>query len=223
MATRRMSSSKTSGPSSFSRSIRTKLLRIYPTVSAIRPFGSPVTTTTHPRRIKARPGPSPQSSAGLPGGGNTTSELARRVLKPEEILTLPRGRGPYHSSQHAARPGEAGAILRRKPSSVGSGTGKRRGLGLAAGVLSMLALAASVLFAMFVNRLSFPVLGPACRGRTGAGHAAVDGRRHGACTRYSQNWSPGHRRNEPSLFPELAPRPTRRRADGSGGRPTSTN
>ena len=74
------------------------------------------------------------------------------------------------------------------------GTGKRRGLGLAAGVLSMAVLGASVLFATFVNGLSFPVLARPCLGGTGGrllGTAPIRGQTASGilCTAFSPSRS----------------------------------
>lgn len=93
----------------------------------------------------------------------TSSEIARRLLKPEEVLTLPDGLAlVFHRDMHViparlVRYYSDPEFRRRK-------AGSQRGLGLAGFAMSLLVLAAAVAFGLAAMRLPGPPHRPAAPG-----------------------------------------------------------
>lgn len=94
----------------------------------------------------AQTGREPQSSSRSTSTAITVSEIGRRWLKPEEILTLPDDLALVF---HKNIPFIPAKLLKyyEAPEFRRGGTGKSRGLGLAGGVMALFALLASVMFA----------------------------------------------------------------------------
>jgi type IV secretion system protein VirD4 len=86
----------------------------------------------------------------------TTSEIARRLLRPEEILTLNESVCLlFHKNLHVIPATLLHHFADRE--FKGGGTGRSRGLGLAALPVAAFTLAFSVFFAAFIGGLSVPV------------------------------------------------------------------
>jgi type IV secretion system protein VirD4 len=154
---------------------------------------------------------SPQSNSRSSSSGLNTTELARRVLKPEEILVLPEDVALVF---HRNLPVIPARLLRyyNAPEFGKRGTGKRRGLGMAAGIAAMFTLLFSVAVAMVVSEMPMPVR--AWRpGMPGAAYMSVP---------WQGSWTPRGLPSLPSLFqklkawagrpdePSIVPQPQRR-------------
>jgi type IV secretion system protein VirD4 len=103
----------------------------------------------------------PQQQAGSLSNSTsiTTNELGRRLLKPEEILTLPEGVSlVFHKNLHVIPAWQVYHYADREFKR--GGTGRQPGLGLAAGVVAATVLMSSMLFAGFVLSLLRPVTAP---------------------------------------------------------------
>ncbi len=104
-------------------------------------------------------GGSQQSSGGnrTTGTNHNRSDIARRLLKPEEILTLPKN---LNLIFHENLPVILGRQVRYfDPEFVSYLTGRRKGLGVTGGILAVFTLAAGLMIAVFGAVLPQPVAG----------------------------------------------------------------
>ena len=154
-------------------------------------------------------GQTPRTSSHSSSSGSNTSELGRRVLKPEEILTLPEDTALIAHRNMSFIPAK---LLKyyNAPEFQGRGTGKRRGLGLGAGLAAAVMLFIGVVFAKVTNDLPMP----ATQWRPGVPGAYAGWRQQGYGTArgaaddyfgFPELEPVRYRRNEPSIFPELDP------------------
>jgi type IV secretion system protein VirD4 len=154
-------------------------------------------------------GQTPRTSSHSSSSGSNTSQLGRRVLKPEEILTLPEDTALIAHRNMSFIPAK---LLKyyNAPEFKGRGTGKRRGLGLRAGIAAAVMLFIGGVFAKFTNELPMP----GTPGRPGRPRAYADGFWQGYGTPFPASdeyfgfpeLEPvRYRRNGPSIFPELDP------------------
>jgi type IV secretion system protein VirD4 len=111
------------------------------------------TSDSHPAGGSGSNGPAPGSHS--TSHSVTSSDIARRLLKPEEILTLPDDVALIF---HKNMPVITARLVKyfNAPEFCRGGSGRQRRLGLAAGVMAVFTLTASLLFTGFAASLPPP-------------------------------------------------------------------
>lgn len=159
---------------------------------------TPTTSESYTHQSGAGAGTSSQSPSRSSSRGLNTTSLARKVLNPEEILTLPEDVALIF---HRNMPVIPARLLRYydAPEFRRGGAGRQRRLNLGAGVLATITLLASLCFTAAVLRLPRPVQTPAGGYASRASYASgfrADGgfRRSGSYGRASAGGVPPYAR-----------------------------